>query len=684
MKKFIVISLFTVLSLPTFACAWGEPENPYLFSMYVQNDFKSRVERICNDNWKAYLGSTEEYFWFNADDAIKAARQKGDALMVSYIQNLQKYLDCVGIEQNKQYEWNYPTKEDIANQQRNLQAVRTYAFSKTKTKLRSQHALLYMRCNMMLGRHQDNITFWEQTASQYIETVYKDMMKNIYAGALYKTGHEAEAGQMFAEMDDYESLMTIYYKKRSYLAISQHYKQNPNSKVLPFLLQDFVNNAQEAEDAKGNGTLGGKLFIRDINQQESWQMQQFCEMVVREGKTETPIMWKCAKAWLEYLTGKKQEALKDIEAAMSLEGTDRMKDNARVLKLYITTATAKPSDKFDNYLAEELTWLNEKAKQENFFERAKTRITNQTIAPHYKDKPEQQLALLLATNNYEYYSSIDTMRVDRLEKFYFYTKTPGSKQFDKYLKNQIQVNDSDLIELIGTKYMRIADWNKAIMWLKDIPSSYYNKNRTEEYLYYSRMRSYEVEPWIKRQWLDSSKAWTNKLTWYNNIKLNFCKEMQMMESSLNLLQGKALEQRYYNLAVRYAQASIKGDCWWLLHDAKSCYDSIRVNEVDFGAKAAELLQKAAVTNDTDLKIKALFGMGYQELYNTTSHTKLWTVVEWDDKSSEYVRRYYRQSPQFRAYQALFDLVNDEPEEPLYVSRCDEFLQFRNYYRQHKK
>lgn len=186
---------------------------------------------------------------------------------------------------------------------------------------------------MMLGRHQENINFWQQTASQFIETVYKDMMKNIYAGALYKTGREAEAGQMFAEMDDYESLMTIYYKKRSYLAISQHYKQNPNSKVLPFLLQDFVNNAQEAEDAKSEGAFGGKLFIRDINLQESWQMQQFCELVIREGKTETPIMWKCAKAWLEYLSGKKQEAIKDIDAAMTLEGTDRMKDNARVIGL---------------------------------------------------------------------------------------------------------------------------------------------------------------------------------------------------------------------------------------------------------------------------------------------------------------------------------------------------------------
>ena len=684
MKKFIVISLLTALSLPTFACAWGEPENPYLFSMYVQDDFKSRVERICNDNWKAYLGSTEEYFWFDADEVIKAARQKGDALMVSYVQNLKKYLNCVGVEQNKQYEWNYPTKEEITNQQRNLQAVRTYAFSKIKTKLRSQHALLYMRCNMMLGRHQDNINFWQQTASQFIETVYKDMMKNIYAGALYKTGRETEAGQMFAEMDDYESLMTIYYKKRSYLAISQHYKQNPNSKVLPFLLQDFVNNAQEAEDAKGEGTLGGKLFIRNINLQESWQMQQFCEMVVREGKTETPIMWKCAKAWLEYLAGKKQEALKDIEAAMSLEGTDRMKDNARVLKLYITAATAKAGDKFDNYLVEELSWLNQKIKQDNFFERAQTRITNQALVPHYQNKPEQLLALLLATNNYDYNLRIDTMRVDRLEKFYSYAKTPGGKQFDKYLKSQIQVNDSSLIELIGTKYMRIAQWDRAIQWLKDIPVSYYNEHRTTEYLYYSRMRSYEVEPWIKRQWLDSSKAWETNLKWYKNIKLDFCKEMQMMESSLNLLRGKALEQRYYNLAVRYAQASIKGDCWWLLHESKSVYDTIRVNEVDFGAKAAELLQKAAATNDTDLKIKALFGMGYQELYTTTSKGQLWTNFIWDEKTSEYVRKYYRQSPQFRAYQALFDLVEDEPEEPMFVSKCDEFLQFRKYYRQHKK
>ena len=682
MKKFIVISLFSVFSLPMMACLWWDTSNPYLFSMYKQDDFKNRVERVCNDNWKAYLGSTEEYFWFNADDAIMAARQKGDALMVSYLQNLKKYLNCVDIEQRKQYEWNYPTANDIAAQKRDLQAVRTYAFSKVKTKLRSQHALLYMRCNMMMGRHQDNINFWQQSACNFIETVYKDMMKNIYAGALYKTGREAEAGEMFAEMDDYESLMTIYYKKRSYLAISQQYKQNPNAKVLPFLLQDFVNNAQEAEDAK-TGSLGGKLFIRDINQQESWQMQQFCELVVREGKTETPAMWKAAKAWLEYLSGKKQEALKDIEAATALEGTERMKDNVRVLKLYITAAQAKPSDSFDKYLANELEWFKQKEKEDEFFGRAQTRIMRQTIFQHYIDKPEQRLALMCITHDYQYEQAIDTMRVDLLEKFYTYSKSPAKKDFDKYLKSQMQTNDSAIVELIGTKYMRIAKWDKAIEWLKNIPVSYYNNNRSRSYLFYSLLRKYDVEPWITRQWLNEEEAWEKNLKWWKNVKLDFCKEMQMMESSLNILQGKALEQRYYNLAVRYAQANIKGDCWWLMRNTKNSYDTVRVNEIDLGARAVEYLQKAAMSSDNDLKIKALFAMGYRELYANKNGKSLWTDMVWDEAKTDYVRKYYRQSPQFRAFQALYDMVNGA-KEPTYVTKCDEFDQFRSYYRQHKK
>ena len=687
MKRFIIISLMTAMTLPMLACGGGGTDNYYLFSPFVGNNFRNRVQEICNENWKAYLGSTSEYFWFDADEVIKAAQQKGDDLMVSYVQNLQKYLKCVGVEQDKQYEWNYPSKEDLAAQKRDLQAVRTYALGKTKSKLRSQHALLYMRCNMMLGQHSENVTYWEQTAKDFIETVYKDMMKNIYAGALYKTGREAEAGELFAEMDDEESLMTQFYKKRSYLAISQHYKQNPTSKALPWLLKDFVNNAQEAADAvNGGGGSVGKQFIRDINKQESWQMQQFCEMVVREGKTDCPIMWKSAKAWLEFLAGNQKEAANDILEAVKLDGTARMKDNAHVLMLYITAAQAKPSEAFDDYLADELQWLRQKGNEDGFFRDAENRLTNYVLIPHYRSTPVRLAAICQALYSGGSGFDIDTLNVSSTEKYLFYTNTPAKNKLDKYLKANLHENDTVLSELIGTKYMRLCQWDKAIQWLKDIPISFYNEHRSSEYRYYSILRQYDVEPWIKRQWLKSDEAWEKDLKWWKHIKLDFCKEMQMMEGSLNLLKGKAYDQRCYNLAIYYAQASVHGDCWWLMRDFKGAYDKVRVNEVDFGQKAYEMLQKAAMSSDQALKQKALFAMGWRELYGilpySESNGKLWREKVWDSDKSEYVDKVNSSGPQYRAFQALYDLTGDQPQED-YIRKCDEYVQFLKYYRQHK-
>ena len=687
MKRFIIISLMAAMTLPTIACGWYGTDNYYLFSPYYAQSFKSRVEKVCNDNWKAYIGETSEDDWysFHDEDVLKAARQKGDALMVSYVENLQKYLKCVSVERDKQYEWDYPTKEEIAAQQRDLKAVRAYAQGKTNSKLRSQHALLFMRCNMMLGQHQENITFWEQTASQFIETVYKDMMKNIYAGALYKTGREMEAGQLFAEMNDEESLMTQFYLKRSYQAIRQHYMQNPTSKALPWLLTDFVNNAQEAADAvTGGGGSVGKQFIRDINTQESWQMQQFCEIVVKEGKTDCPIMWKMAKAWLEFLSGKKKEAVDDILAAAKLDGTARMKDNAHVLLLYITASQAKPGQAFDDYITDELEWLREKQNEhqwgDSFFDNAENRLTNQVLVPHYRSNPVRLAAVCQALNSGGSGFDLDTLNVASTEKYLYYVSAPSNTKFDKFLKSNIHLNDTAMSDIIGTKYMRLCQWDKAIKWLNTVPISYYNEHRGKEYLYYSLVRQWDVEPWSKRQWLNAEQAWERDHKWWKQRKLDFCKEMQMMENSLSMLNGKALEQRYYNLAVRYAQASIYGDCWWLLRDCKSCCDSVRVNEVDLGKKAVEMLQKVAMSSDPALKRKALFALGYRELYNDVKGMKYWFEWKWVDGESTKI--YHRDSPQFHAYQALYDETGDQPQEE-YIRKCDEYEQFRQYYRQHK-
>ena len=104
MKRFFITSALAILVIPMMACGWAGTNNYYLFNVYNSDDFSRRVDEISRDNWKAYLGmSSNDYFWFNANDIIKAAQEKNDPLMVSYVQNLQKYLDCCDIEERKLY-----------------------------------------------------------------------------------------------------------------------------------------------------------------------------------------------------------------------------------------------------------------------------------------------------------------------------------------------------------------------------------------------------------------------------------------------------------------------------------------------------------------------------------------------------------------------------------------------------
>ena len=678
MRRFIITNLLDIMILPMMACGWVGTNNYYLFSVYDRNDFTERVNGICKDNWKAYLGlPADDYYWFNAEEVIKAAQEKNDPLMVSYVQNLQKYLDCCDTEQQKLNEWNYPSKEDISACNQTLQNVRNYAAGKLKSRLRSQHALLYMRCNMLLGKHEENVTFWEQTASQFIETVYKDMMKNIYAGALYKTGQEAKAGDLFAEMGDYNSLMTIYYKKRSYVAIQREYQTNPNSKVLPFLLQDFVNNAQEADDATNPqaGGIGGKLFIRDISKNEAKQMITLCEQVIREGKSETPALWKTAKAWLEYMFGSKQQAQSDISEAINMKGTERMQNAARVIRIFIESAMAPKSQDFDDWLEAELQWMKKKSEEDYFYHQAADRITHQILVKRYEDRPIAAIGLLKAVGSYESSNYVDTMKVEGLEQFFYFTLKTPKTALDKYIKSQLNYEQFELEDLIGTKYMRLCQWDKAIQWLESIPSTFYDK---QGYAVYAANRRYDIGPWLKRQWLSDKIDWSREWKIGANPKLVYAREMQKMEGELNVLTGEALKKQYYELAVRYAQASYTGDCWFLMRNSKSVIDTVRVNEVDLAGKAAQMLKKAGEPKDFLLKEKVLFAKAY--VYMNPSP---WYTQTWNNETYEYDSH---PNPDSQAYKAFAELAEFEKkhsnETSGYVSRCDEYIQFMKAYRMH--
>lgn len=699
MKKSIIISLLVMLATDLLACSMPGTHNYYLFSTVERSDWSQSVNQRMLDNWKAYAGKDEMYS-FHADDMRGAARQKGDALMISYIDHLQKYLD---LADQMRDQWTYPTKDELLRREQAMEGIRKYAFSKTTTRLRSQHALLYMRSNMALGMHQTNIKFWEETAVNYINSVYRDMMRNIYAGALLKCNRADEATQIYVEQGDIESLYTYFYKKRSFEAIRAEYLRDANSPAFPFLLQDFANNAQEAYDAQQDENLPGKLFVRDISLEENRQMADFCQQVLREGKTAQPALWQSLRAWLLYLSGDRTQALTAALESVSLEGTQRIKDNARVIRLFIEAAEAPMQPAYHDRLARELEWLEAKGREErgddywydNHYSQVYDRLVHQVLCQRYEaaGQPETAIALLAAYDEMpkvhsmlkqkrtertpagdwngdysgDFFWLLDTTAIDKVERYLAYTHRQPSSALDRWLHAHIRHDDHFLHELLGTKYLRMGRWQEAANHLKKVPLDFVNTMNITPFM---ARRDYHVEPWMKRQRIKEELQMPGTARTAHNQKLAFVNEMRSLEQDFGPMEPKAKARRAYLLATLYAQASYAGDCWYLTRYGKSIMDEPRPDEINMLKKASAMLTTAQYLSDFYWREKVYFAQVWLPIDS-------WYTEEWNDKTISYDLVVQPRSRQYRALSTLVRLENEHAGQASdFVSRCDVIKQFR--------
>lgn len=705
MKRSIIINLLLMVTVSTLACGYYGTHNYYIFKVFPAEGFKDHVNQLTLQNWKVYTDGAIEG-WYQADVVREVAQKKGDQLMVSYVDRLDDYLDCA---RNAMATWDYPTKEEIEADRRTLRSVRSYAQSKLNSRLRSQHGLLYMRCNMMLGNHQDNVTFWEQTASNYIETVYKEMMRNIYAGALVKVGRTEEGCRIFAEQGDKESLYTLYFEERSFEGIRREYQKNPNSPVLPFLIEDFANNAQEAYDALHHESFGGKLFIRDIQQEESRQMCDFARQVVREGKTENPALWKSLEAWLLYLFGDRQQALASIEEAKTLGGSQVVCDNARVLSLYIWAEQAPVNAAYYSRLANELQWIEDKTEElrklestgdvwyENYYTHVYDRLVHMVLMEKLDKAGQHDVATALmgvydeqpiqfnmkkngATDRIEreyevwnpdysgnFFMRLDTITTEQAESYLAYTQKGGKHTpLDQWLSKRIRHDDEYFHEIIGTKYLREGRWEKAINHLEQVSVAFINDMNIAPYM---ANRSYTYEPWEKRQRLGSYEEEPRDKSVTTSQKLDFAREMMAMEKAFKK-EKKNRPQMAYDLALRYFQASYAGDCWYLTHYGTGAYDELRPGEMNMMKRASDLLEVAATSKEFLLKEKALYAAAFIPVDN-------WRTMKWNDEAADYLPVTHFQSSQYKALKKLSDFCAENASQlSPYVSNCDVIKEFR--------
>lgn len=125
--------------------------NYYMFSVFNRDLTSPAYLYDIASYWQKYAGNTSSvnlsFYRWNKEDIKKIAQSKKDAGMLSYLRNLNAYLDaCEKLNPNA---WNYASKQERLQIQQSLTRLNNAAKIYKGTQLKSQYALLRMRTNMM-------------------------------------------------------------------------------------------------------------------------------------------------------------------------------------------------------------------------------------------------------------------------------------------------------------------------------------------------------------------------------------------------------------------------------------------------------------------------------------------------------------------------------------------------------
>lgn len=696
------------------ACVSEAPRhNSYLFSVFNRSLMGDRFTDATEKFWQRYVGNADmpSYRWGGREEVMNKAKKRKDVEMQTYCRRLNSYLDnCVNFNA-----WDYPTKQQLANRAATLNNLLQASKAYQGKRLRAQYDLMRMRALLGLKRYQEGVNFWNTTGKRMQPSVYRDMARNIYAGCLWRTGKKSLAIETYAEQEDYQSLKYCVRGYRNLAGIQKVYAANPNSATLAYLVQDFVNNVQETMDVYGAHRLPfatgeetkadfdewmKEIDAKNITISEANRFIAFAKGVVAEGKTSVPCLWQTAIGCIEHQLGQYDKAEADLAKAMTLAGTQRMKDNARAIHAANSIFAAKRHDaSFDKWLAGEMRWLDAKSAEDrksatlyatDHYRDVQERMVYNGLVPMLNKEGRVNAALVMLNHMNDgdpqwyyqstYFDALNSVKIDDLKAYAKYLGKQPSDSLESWAWRHAYRDANFYNDLIGTRLLAQARFADAMPFLQKVSVDYLN---TQNIAPYAAQRSYAKERWMGKQVVaqpeyltDAQRAALPRLS--ENKKLRYCRDMLNLSRQYSLMKPSEERMRKaYELATMWYQGSYEGDCWWLKQYGVSvAQDSAMVGTVDFVAKAITLLDESALSTDFKLKEKSLYALAF------IRHGEPWFFEGWDDATQQYYDiSNLKPLPQSRQYKALAALSSfcsaNAGKTDLFVSRCDVLRRFRD-------
>lgn len=705
MRKTILSMLFLALAiLPAMACgydpAW-ESVAPFRIVTPLDGEksqYGAKGLDETSDFWFNYMGgrikkeAIRHFFescsykevqngeW-NSDPFYAAVQRQGGFAS--------QYLEaCLLLQSANEYSWEYETNtEDIYNQvvkMLNKMTTPPEAF-------RDRVTFLRMRTLFARAEYDKCMELWNKYKDSIKDEKMRQRIYGYVAGVYYYRGEYPRALEVFQELGDDMSVVWCLQQMVGYKHILEQSQQNPNGIVLQYLIQDYANyyyNTVAYQDRLYDCDPDPEAIAAARN--EGAKMKTLARQMAAQ-KGSNAMMWMTTLAWMEWAEGSYTQALADAREAEKLKGNAAMREcNDRLLLLCtIAAAPTVPDEKVLKDLATRVLALYEKGKQEIKGEASNEWSYEENgfnysfymgeVHPrliNYLESLDLQQSILLTEkltaqmDVYEtrygsaFFSRINhSASLDDVLTLQEMMRTgKGDNAYTKALLKQVNKDDQLLLDVIGTKYMRLGQYGKAYEALSQLKEKYLLSTNVNPYLTQRVIR--DENPFERTQYDEPNFQRTSAL----NVKADFCRQVADLLQTIRTSEGDFKARAEYRLANMFFQASRDGDLWAIGDFEWTSWRGEDPDRDEFQKQASVQLHNAAKdASDEELLLRIHYGQAY---LSTLDMAQFSQSYDWSAK--RYVYNFTLSADGRQAFDYL--VAHRSPID--YVQTCDNINQYR--------
>lgn len=499
--------------------------------------------------------------------------------------------------------WYYPSKNDgtYMSLVDIVEKVKEYS----GTRLKDRYALQAVRAMFSAGQYQECIDYWRGIEDSLPDGLIKEMTRSYLVGAYSRTGQIDYALEYFTNAEDLNSIIYCLYRQGKIqddvdeLECIARYA--PDSYQIPEILQRIISGFEPwgaieySYEYRRDSTM--------VSECDRKLFDKLYKLAVDMTKSKSPAnkaAWCYSAAFLADLDAKPYDAWIYIRQASRYPVSEYIQESIRIMKMYLDSKVSSYNSAYERRLYDDLKWLEKKIKDNinasvkdyvahmyiyrsfeynisfYYWNDMLRRILLAEVCPRMIDRGMAVRALQLANmadnfllnlvdradgmtlKEYRYrddYNSIDyrsdffsmmlnSVSVNQLISYVEITQSDRT-QFDTFLNQRGLIDLDYFYDIVGTRYIKEMNYEKATKYLSLVSSSYQSRLNTEAYM--------DRDPFsVNESGLES----------YENYKLGFATEMLRLEKSIAQATDnskKALDMIRYGTGLRNSYTY----CWTL-------------------------------------------------------------------------------------------------------------------------